>query len=276
MKFLEGLTVINLAVNLPGPAAARRLYKLGAEVIKVEPPSGDPMSQFLPDWYADMAEGQEVIKLDLKDSVQRGQLDKLLEDADLLITANRPAALERLGLGWGRLHKQFPGLCQVAIVGYPPPNENEPGHDLTYQAKEGLLTPPHMPRTLIADMAGAEIAVTEALALLLAKERGKEPSLAMVALSDAAKYVAEPYRVGFTVPGAIVGGGLPEYNIYEASEGWIAVAALEPHFKIAMQEALNGESQSQQDLSRIFRKKTCSEWEAWAKELDLPIVAIKE
>jgi crotonobetainyl-CoA:carnitine CoA-transferase CaiB-like acyl-CoA transferase len=133
-----------------------------------------------------------------------------------------------------------------------------------------------MPRTLIADMAGAEIAVTEALALLLAKERGKESSLAMVALSDAARYMAEPYRVGFTVPGAIVGGGLTEYNIYQASDGWIAVAALEPHFKIAMQNALNCEGQSKQELDSIFRKKTCSDWETLAKELDLPLVAIKE
>lgn len=276
MQCLEGITVVNLAVNLPGPAAARRLHKFGAKVIKVEPPSGDPMFGFMPDWYADMADGQEVITLNLKDPGQRRQLDKLLEDADLLITANRPAALKRLGLDWQSLHRQFPGLCQVAIVGYPPPEENEPGHDLTYQAKEGLLTPPHMPRTLIADMAGAEIAVSEALALLLAKERGRESSLAMVALSDAARYMAEPYRAGFTVPGAIVGGGLTEYNIYQASDGWIAVAALEPHFKITMQNALNCEGQSQQELNSIFSKKTCSDWEAWAKELDLPIVAIKE
>ena len=66
-----------------------------------------------------------------------------------------PSALARLGLEWGSLHARFPRLCYVAIVGYLPPHENVPGHDLTYQAAYGMLTPPHLPRVLVADMAGA-------------------------------------------------------------------------------------------------------------------------
>lgn len=276
MKLLDGIKVVNLAINLPGPAAGRRLQKLGAQVVKVEPPGGDPMFHFMPEWHAEMAKGQEIVTLDLKDADQRGSLDKLLAEADLLITATRPAALERLGLGWDELHLKCPNLCQVAIVGYPPPYDNAPGHDLTYQAKLGLLTPPQMPRTLIADMAGAEIAASEALALLLAKERGQEAGYAMVALSEAAAYMSEPFRIGFTAPGTMVGGGLPEYNLYEASDGWIAVAALEPHFKVAMEKALNFEPKSPDELRPIFVKKRATEWEEWAKELDLPIVAVKQ
>jgi alpha-methylacyl-CoA racemase len=275
MKLLEGIKVVNLAINLPGPAAGRRLQKLGAQVIKVEPPGGDPMSFYKPKWYAEMAEGQEVVTLDIKGSDHREQLNKMLEETNLLITATRPAALERLGLGWHELHAQFPNLCQVAIVGYPSPCENEPGHDLTYQAKHGLLAPPQMPRTLIADMAGAEIAASEALALLLAKERGHEAGYALVALSEAAQYMSEPYRTGLTQPGTMLGGGLPEYNIYATSDGWVAVAALEPHFKAAMEKALNFESKNPDELRPIFAQKSAAEWEEWAREFDLPIVAVK-
>ncbi len=275
MRPLEGITVVNLAVNLPGPAAARRLCRLGAKVIKVEPPSGDPMNLYLPDWYASMNQGVEVVNIDLKDKRQREELDGLFDRADLLITATRPAALERLDLGWQKLHARFPSLCQVAIVGYPSPRENEPGHDLTYQAKIGLISPPSMPRTLIADMAGAEIAASEALALLLAKERGQEAGYMAVALSDAADYMGEPYREGFTKPGGIGGGGLGEYNLYEAADGWLAVAALEPHFKKSMIEALAIDKADYGVLQKIFLEKSMAHWELWAKGLDLPIVAVK-
>ncbi len=274
-KMLDGIKVVTLAVNLPGPAAARRLSEFGAEVIKVEPPTGDPMNYFHSGWYQQLNSMQGLVVLDLKSSTDRVEFDKLLSDADLLITANRPDALERLGLGWEQLHKQFPQLCQVAIVGYPAPKENVPGHDLTYQAKIGLLNPPQMPRTLIADMAGAEKAVSEALALLMARDRGQEAGYRMVALSDAADYMAEPWTVGFTAPESVVGGSLAEYNIYQASDGWVAVAALEPHFKKNMEKALDVEATSPDVLKPIFIKKTAAQWEEWAKEFDLPIVAVR-
>ena len=266
MKLLDGIKVVNLAVNLPGPAAARRFLQLGAHVVKVEPLVGDPMVHYNARWYDELNSGQEIQTLDLKSSDDRKQLDLLLEQADLLITANRPAALERLGLGWEKLHEQFPRLCQVAIVGYPSPMENEPGHDLTYQAKIGLLTPPQMPRTLIADMAGAERAVSEALALLWAREKGQGGGYRMIALS---------WRVGFTTPDAMVGGALPEYNLYETSDGWVAVAALEPHFSKALFAALNCSGADIEKLRSLFKSKTAKEWEVWAKERDLPVVAVK-
>ena len=68
------------------------------------------MFHYLPEWYASMVEGQEIVTLNLKDAQQRRKLDQLLAEADLLIAANRPAALERLGLGWDELHQNFPSL----------------------------------------------------------------------------------------------------------------------------------------------------------------------
>ncbi|MFW2368674.1 MAG: CoA transferase [Desulforhopalus sp.] len=275
MKPLEGIKVVNLAVNLPGPAAARRFYELGARVIKIEPPAGDPMALFNETFYENLNSGHSIQTLNLKSDEGMLHLDKELSDADLLITATRPAALARLGLDWQSLSGRFPQLCQVAVVGYPPPMENEPGHDLTYQAKIGLVNPPHMPRTLIADMAGAEKAVAEGLALLLARERGRGSGYRTVPLSDAADYMAEPWKVGFSTPGAIVGGALPEYNLYETSDGWVAVAALEPHFKKALFAALQCSPESAEELKTLFHAKTAEEWEAWARQRDLPVVAVK-
>jgi len=273
MKALDGIRIINLAVNLPGPAAARRLHQLGGDVVKVEPPAGDPMEQYHADWYRDMAKGHEVVRLDLKEPGDRRRLDELLAGADLLITASRPAALSRLELDWPTLHRRFAGLCQVAIVGYPLTRNNEAGHDLTYQASLGLLSPPHMPRTLLADMAGAEQTVSAALTLLLARERGQGGGYAEVALSEAAAAMAEPLKYGTTAPGALLGGNLPEYNIYEAKEGWVAVAALEPHFKNRLQELLN--VRTIDEYRAVFATRSAKEWQEWGQELDIPVVVIK-
>ena len=274
MKQLDGIRVVNLSTNLPGPAAGQRFQELGAQVVKVEPLTGDLMKRVNPKWYEELTKEQEVLHLDIKTSEGMECLKRELEKADLFITATRPAALKRLGLSWEILHKEFPELCQVAIVGYPHPYENKPGHDLTYQAKIGLLIPPHMPRALIADMAGAEMAVSEGLALLLAKKLGNIGGYIQVALSDAANFLAQPWTAGLTSPGSILGGGRPEYNLYEADEGWIAVAALEPHFKKNMDRALGIAAEKPEELRSLFKTRTANEWELWAKELDLPIVAV--
>jgi len=274
MKVLAGIRIVNLATNLSGPAAARRLCGLGAEVVKVEAPTGDLMAIYYAGWYEEMAAGQTLVRLDLKSDQGRGELDRLLGSADLLISASRPAAMGRLGLDWAALHQRFPRLCQVAIVGYPAPRENEAGHDLTYQASLGLLTPPHMPRTLLADMAGAEMAVSSALALLLHRERGGEAGYAAVALSEAAASLAEPLRYGCTAAGALLGGGIPEYNIYKTVDGWVAVAALEPHFKKRLEDALA--ISTPDEYRAAFAGQSSAHWQEWGKQQDVPIETVRD
>jgi crotonobetainyl-CoA:carnitine CoA-transferase CaiB-like acyl-CoA transferase len=273
MSALAGIKIVNLAVNLPGPAAAQRLSRMGAEVVKIEAPSGDPMEIYHAGWYREMAAGHTLVRLDLKSEQGRAELDRLLGSADLLISASRPAAMTRLGLDWPALHQNFPRLCQVAIVGYPAPRENEAGHDLTYQASLGLLTPPHMPRTLLADMAGAEMTVSSALALLLGRERGGAAGYAEIALSEAAASLAEPLRYGCTAPGALLGGGIPEYNIYRTSDGWIALAALEPHFKKRLEETLALTSPEQ--YRDAFAGRSSAYWQEWGAKMDVPIETVR-
>ena len=273
MRVLAGINIVNLAANLPGPAAAQRLCAMGADVVKVEAPSGDPMEIYHAGWYRDMAAGQTRARLDLKTEAGRAGLDNLLASADLLISASRPAAMARLGLDWPSLHQKFPRLCQVAIVGYPAPRENEAGHDLTYQASLGLLTPPHMPRTLLADMAGAEMTLSSALALLLGRERGGEAGYTEVALSEAAASLAEPLLYGCTSPGALLGGGIPEYCLYKSADGWVAVAALEPHFKQRLEGALNIASHA--EYQAAFVLQTSAYWQEWGQRQDVPIETVR-
>lgn len=272
---LAGFHVVSLAINAPGPVCAARLRGFGARVTKVEPPEGDPLFHLGNGWYEELTTGVDCITLNLKAPEERAKLDALLDTADLLLTAQRPAALARLGLGWEALHARFPRLCHVAIVGYPPPHENVPGHDLAYQAKYNMLTPPHMPRVLVADMAGAERAATEALALLFARERGAEAAQRLVALSDAAKAFAVTVRMDVTTPGGLLGGGLPNYAIYPTKSGYLACAALELHFFNRMTAALGEDAATHEALGAIFLRKTAAEWEAWGHEHDVPLAAIE-
>jgi crotonobetainyl-CoA:carnitine CoA-transferase CaiB-like acyl-CoA transferase len=252
------------------------LRDLGASVAKAEPPVGDPFETFCPAWYRRLHEGMEVMRVDLKSEAGRGELHALLDKADLLLTAQRPSALARLGLDPVTLAGRFPRLCHLAITGHPPPDDETPGHDLTYMAAHGLLEPPAMPPTLFADMAGAERAVSTALALVIARDReGRGNSMASP-LADTAAYLAQPRQEGLTAPGALLGGGSAGYNLYAAREGWIAVAALEPHFEKRLAQALQLSHLERASLAAAFAREDAPHWERWARERDLPIVAIRE
>jgi crotonobetainyl-CoA:carnitine CoA-transferase CaiB-like acyl-CoA transferase len=272
---LDGMRVATLALNVPGPVAAARLRELGAVVTKVEPPAGDPLERSSPAWYRDLADGQEVVRLDLKDERERPGLDALLAQADLLLTAQRPSALARLGLAWPELRERFPRLCQVAIVGEPAPEQERAGHDLTYLAPRGLLTPPELPPTLMADLLGAELAATAAIGALLARERGQPAAYVEVALADAADLLAEPLRRGLTARSGTLGGAFAGYGLYEASDGWVAVAALEPRFRARLREGLGLERLTHEALARAFAERRADEWVRWARERDVPLERVE-
>src|SRR5437870_3576564 len=95
---LKNIKVLSMAINLPGPAACRSFVSLGADVIKIEPLTGDPLRHFSKAWYEDVTKGQKIIKMDLKDPKSRLEFENHLGASDLLITGHRPASLERLGL----------------------------------------------------------------------------------------------------------------------------------------------------------------------------------
>lgn len=274
-SLLAGLRVVTTALNLPGPAACSRLRDLGATVAKVEPPTGDPFEAYCPTWYARLHESVAVHRLDLKAPEGKRAMDELLLEADLFVTAQRPSALARLGLGAQALAERFPRLCHVAIVGHPPPREEVPGHDLTYLAQAGILWPPALPCTLYGDMAGAERAVTTALALIIARDRHRPAQAAYAPLSDAADWLALPRAYGLTTPGALLGGEHAGYNVYPAKRGWVAVAALEPHFAKALAAALEIDVLRADRVAARFATEDAEHWEAWARPRDLPIVALR-
>jgi alpha-methylacyl-CoA racemase len=274
-RALTGIRIVSTAINIPGPVAAALLRDMGAMVVKVEPPSGDPLSLAAPAWYAALVSGLDVLRVDLKTSGGRRTFEPLLGTADLVITASRPASLQRLGLSWPDLHRDYPRLCHVAIVGHPAPRDGVAGHDLTYQAEAGLLAPGAMPRTLTADLAGAQQAVIASLDLLLARERSGAAGTTTVSLVSAAALFAEPLRHRLTVADGPLGGALPAYNIYLTLDGSVALAALEPQFRSAVARELHVDIDDGDALAKAMLQKTSSEWEHWAGERGIPLAALR-
>lgn len=282
---LAGVRVVSIAVNLPGPWLAWRFTTLGASVTKVEPPTGDPFAVICADWYADLAAGQDIVRLDLKSADDRAELDALLARADLFVTSHRPSALARLGLDPQVVATRHPRLVQVAIVGELGAAAEHPGHDLTYQAAAGVLDPPRLPTVLLSDLAGAERATIEALAGLAYRDRTGQGCVREVALAAGALDFGAPARHGVTRAGGLLGGGLARYGLYATSDGWIAFAALEPHFAQRAETQLGalagaegvaaGLTQDAERLAAVFATRSTAEWVGWARDHDIPLEAVR-
>jgi alpha-methylacyl-CoA racemase len=264
-----------MAQNAPGPVALSRAAAEGAAAVKIEPPWGDPLESLCKPWYDELHRQVRVERLDLKSADGMSRLHALLVDADIFLASHRPSALARLGLDAASLQPRYARLRHVNIVG-DTANPEEPGHDLTYQARAGLLLAMSgvagrsiLPSTLLADMAGAERAHAAI------KDVMHDPGASrVVGLYDAVRDLAAPLHYRLTASGGHLGGGNPAYGIYATRDGAIAVTALEPHFRARLYEGLGLEDGV--DPAAIFMTKTAVEWEQWAVERDIPLVAVRE
>ncbi len=281
---LRGVRVLSLALNLPGPAALMRLANMGARCTKVNPPAGDPMQHYTPTGYDLLHKGVVHKTLDLKTAVGQAAVHQLLAKTDVLLTSFRPSALNKLGLGWKSLHKQYPALSLIEVVGAPGPLAEIPGHDLTYQAEVGLVNGMELPPSLFADMGGALMASEAALkAVLLLKTSGKG-TRHEVALSDAAAWLALPRQLRMTTPDGAVGGAHAGYRVYACKNGRVAVAALEPHFAISLCAAAGitlahpvkdlFKPETRQSMATFFAGKTRQQLDKLAVAKDIPLLTL--
>ena len=286
---LQGIRILSLALNLPGPAALWRCAGMGADCRKLEPlapgsgRSADPMGLYCPDAYAQMHDKVQTLQADLKTAEGQASLHEQLAQTDVLLTSFRPSALSKLGLGWEALQQRYPRLSLVRVVGSAGELADVPGHDLTYQAEAGLVHSTALPPSLFADMAGALMASEAVLQAVLVSSRSGHGIVREVGLAQAAQWLALPWHWGLTQPAGDVGGAHAGYRIYPCADGIVAVAALEPHFAKRLCVAAGVPMTAPADMrkpethaaiEKFLSKSTKAELTRLSSEKDIPLLVI--
>ena len=248
---LSGLRVLDLTRNLPGPFATRLLADLGATIVKVEPPEGDP-ARPLAALFEALNHGKECRTIDFRSSADLDRLRAWVREADVLLDSFRPGVLQGLGLDAATLHALNPRLVMVSITGYGQhgPWAQKAGHDLNFMALSGVLDQMRAPTGELAlsnvqwgDLAGGSamacIAVLAAVFEMQRTGQGRHLDVSMAHGLHA--QLVMPRATGATLapllgrrPGAgedLLNGVLPCYNLYATQDGrHLAVGALEFKF----------------------------------------------
>ena len=248
---LSGLRVLDLTRNLPGPFATRLLADLGATIVKVEPPEGDP-ARPLAALFEALNHGKECRTIDFRSSADLDRLRAWVQEADVLLDSFRPGVLQGLGLDAARLHALNPRLVMVSITGYGQhgPWAQKAGHDLNFMALSGVLDQMRTPTGELAlsnvqwgDLAGgsAMACIAVLAAVFEAQKTGQGRQLDVSMVHGLHAQLVMPKATGAMLapllgrrPGAgedLLNGVLPCYNLYATQDGrHLAVGALEFKF----------------------------------------------
>ncbi len=258
---LAGLRVLDCSKYLPGLYASLLLADMGADVVHVAAPAGDPIASLQA--HRLMNRNKRSLMVDLKRPQGRALLLDLAQAADVFLEGFRPGVTRRLGIDHPALAAVNPRLVYCSLTGYghDGPARDRVGHDINYLARAGVLglsgpagAAPVLPPLQMADLGGGTQAATAILAALWHRERTGEGQFIDVALFDCIvswlTLVAGSYFAGQPpVRGELLlGGAYACYNVYETAQGgWLSVGALEAAFWRNLCESLGlGEYVDQQ------------------------------
>lgn len=254
MAPLIGVRVLDVSRLLPGPYATRTLAELGADVIKIEDPSGGDYARWYPPLVGEppmsglfrlLNQGKKSVALDLRTPDGQHAFRKLIPSTDVLFDGFRPGVLTRLGLDPRELMEAQPRLIYCALTGFglTGPDRDRAGHDIGYTARAGALalsgdaSGPALPGVQLADMGGALAAVSGVLAALFERTRTGRGRVVDISLTESALSFAS-LGLGLRSAGhrsvrgrELLDGSRPAYAVYRtADEEHLAVGALEPKF----------------------------------------------
>ena len=270
MQPLADTLVVDFTRYLPGAYASRELSRLGARVVRVEPPAGDPMRPTATAWDTALRAGTESVVCDLPEDA--GFATALCARADVVLEGFRPGVAERLGIGPSAVPPTTV-YCSITGFGDDARHRLRAGHDVNYLGWAGVLEDTAvLPPLQIADLAaGALGAVTQVLAGLIERARsGRGPRLVVSMTHRSHDLVA--HRLGGEPVERLLTGGLACYGVYQTADGrHLTVGALEPKFFRRLCELLErpdlADRQYEQDqaslraeLEATFETGTLERW----------------
>jgi crotonobetainyl-CoA:carnitine CoA-transferase CaiB-like acyl-CoA transferase len=227
---LEGIRVLDLTSFIAGPVCPMLLADLGADVVKVETPDGDPFRMTAYGFHG-WNRGKRSLVLDLKRPQGREVLLDLAREADVLVENFRGGVMDRLGLGWDRLRAVNPALVVTSITGAEGTLATLPGFDPIFQARSGFMTAqggadePVFHMIPYNDYSAGTLGALATIAALVARERDGRgqrvcTSLMRTALVDQAAHMDEP-RPG----GRDHVGPRAARRLYACADGWLCIAS---------------------------------------------------
>lgn len=298
IRALTDCLVVELTTQLPGPYCAMLLADLGARVIKVEPPGGDPLRGF-PPAFASVNRGKRNIVIDLKKDAGRAVMSRLIGRADVVLEGFRPGVAERLGVDYPAAKSLNPAVVYCAISGFGQegPYRDRAGHDINYLAIGGLLgrgDPPAVPPVLISDLSSGLYAALAVSAALMRRAATGEGSFIDLSMTDCVlSWMALDLAAAAQDPDADRGqflGNIPHYGIYETSDGRrISLGIVhEDHFWARLcdvmgldewrnwpsEKRLARETEIREKLRAVFATASCREWDRRLREADVPCAPI--
>jgi succinate--hydroxymethylglutarate CoA-transferase len=249
---LDGVRVLDFTQVLAGPYGTSLLGDFGADVIKIEPPGGEPFrtidNLIAPGesgYYYGINRSKRAMTLNLKHPESREIIERLVAGCDVVVVGFRPSAVRKLGLDFDALSSINPRLvhCSLTAFGEDGPLAAEPGMDIVVQALSGVMAltgepdrPPVKTGPSIADFTGAFLTVIAVLAGLRVRDRdgiGQQVSVNLLdgQIAMLANFIT-PYFLN-REPIRRAGGGHPQvvpYQVFEAADGSMVVACLNDTF----------------------------------------------
>jgi len=303
---LEGITVMDITTMINGPYCAMMLAEMGAEVIKIEPPDGDPW-RVMGAGFIGVNRGKRSVAIDFKTEAGRQIGYRLAARADVVVENARWGVWHRLGMDYGAVKRINPEIIYVSIVGYGTtgPLSALPGYDPLLQARSGQMVaqggidkPPVFHLLPINDMAGPMLgAFGAALGLLARKRTGNgqnvHTSLANAAAAMQAHQFLDYGNVTYQDLGDSHLLGLHAlHRNYQAKEGrWMFILCPtaghwqqlctemdlphlidDPRFQNAQDRRENDPLLSE-ILEKAFADRTVAEWMAKLPQVDLPVTS---
>jgi crotonobetainyl-CoA:carnitine CoA-transferase CaiB-like acyl-CoA transferase len=292
---LAGLRVVDFSMFVPGPFCSALLADLGAEVIKVEQPKGDPGRSYVPVQFNTENRNKRSISLDLKKQESHAVVEKLIRQADVVLEGFRPGVAKRLAIDYETLRKHNPKLIYCSISGYGQtgPWRERPGHDVNYVAAAGALAfpghwlkPPARSSLPVADMGGGAFAAVAVLSSLFEKQQtGKGAYLDLSLFESAFFWAAMRHSLDPKVdPRAHI---FPVNDVFETADGKrLTLGILEEHFwnnfvgivpELAVDEFSSDEKRRRNGdrlsglLTEIFLKRKAEDWIRLLDAADVPV-----
>jgi ferritin len=272
------MRVLELSTLFPGPLAGRLLLQLGFEVVKVEPPAGDPIRQVSPTLYKVLNEGKEIIYIDLKDGAEK--VRRLAEEVDAVLTTFRPSTAERYGVSYRRLAEAKPDLIYVAIVGYGGEEypRDHPSHDINFAALAGAVGPCPPYVQAVDVVAGLLAALT--ITAMAAKGEGGYVEIPMSRAAALVNILNLSLRRDGKPP--LLSGDYPFYTVYRCRGGRAALGAVEPKFWERFCRAIGREDliprqldpTAREEVEKALAEMDCNALEDLAKREEIPLTPV--